>query len=283
MEDIILVISLAPAIFLLYIFYQRDKLKPEPTNVISRIFILGGLFSALIAGVINTFLTKLFFGSVEIQKINFNTFWDALKFGAIPGFVEEILKFIAILIFVYKIKEFDERTDGIIYALCIGMGFAAIENLSYVFKFGPAIAFLRALTAVPFHAILAVIMGYFIGRAKFSSKKKFLFFLEAIFIPIIFHTLYDTIVSYFSGNDLFELILVLSIIIFAIIGIVFSLKLTEESSREDFRFFSLKKLEVLSKLSIRGQKEIQEKKNQALFRLREKARIEREKDLNFKP
>ena len=194
----------------------------------------------------------IFGPKINIFNYSFSSFAEALKAGAIPGFVEEILKFLAILIFAYKIREFDEKTDGIIYALCVGMGFAAMENFGYILRSNIlssfVVSFFRALTAVPFHAILAVIMGYFIGQAKFSRDKRKLFFFLALFLPILLHTFYDALIFYFQKENLITLILELIIIIFAIIGIIFTLRLTKETVSDDTRIIYTRRIKTIGTL-----------------------------------
>jgi RsiW-degrading membrane proteinase PrsW (M82 family) len=251
----LILIAFAPALVLLYIFYKRDKARPEPRNIVIKIFLVGGIFVSILAGLLEEVLLNIFFNNPDLLNYNFSSFAQALKMGAIPGFVEEILKFVTILIFAYKIREFDEKADGIIYALCVGMGFAAIENFFYVVwglkanVFGSFfIAFLRAPTAVPFHAILAVIMGYFIGQAKFSQDKRKLFFFLALFLPILLHTFYDALIFYFQKENLITLILELIIIIFAIIGIIFTLRLTKETVNDDTRIIYTRRIKTIGTL-----------------------------------
>jgi RsiW-degrading membrane proteinase PrsW (M82 family) len=45
------------------------------------------------------------------------------------------------------------------------MGFATIENISYVMVYGYNTAFGRMFLSVPAHATFAVVMGYFVGEA----------------------------------------------------------------------------------------------------------------------
>jgi RsiW-degrading membrane proteinase PrsW (M82 family) len=49
----------------------------------------------------------------------------------------------------------------------VSMGFAAFENILYVFQGGFKVALLRAFTAIPAHATFGVIMGYYMGKSKF--------------------------------------------------------------------------------------------------------------------
>jgi RsiW-degrading membrane proteinase PrsW (M82 family) len=72
----------------------------------------------------------------------------------------------------------------------VSMGFAALENILYVFQHGVATGITRAFTAVPAHATFAILMGYFMGKAKFSKNKTELNLL-GLLVATIFHGAYD--------------------------------------------------------------------------------------------
>jgi RsiW-degrading membrane proteinase PrsW (M82 family) len=72
----------------------------------------------------------------------------------------------------------------------VSMGFAAFENILYVFQGGFKVALLRAFTAIPAHATFGVIMGYYMGKSKFS-KKKMKWNLIGLMAAILFHGTYD--------------------------------------------------------------------------------------------
>lgn len=55
----------------------------------------------------------------------------AFLVAAIP---EESFKLLALWMVLKKNPFFDEHFDGIVYAVCVGLGFAAVENISYVFS-----------------------------------------------------------------------------------------------------------------------------------------------------
>ena len=90
--------------------------------------------------------------------------------------VEEFSKYIIVRFYAQKKNEFNEPFDGIVYAVMVSMGFAALENILYTYQYGFGVGVTRAFTAVLAHATFGVIMGYFMGKAKFSNKcKKFSF------------------------------------------------------------------------------------------------------------
>ena len=65
-----------------------------------------------------------------------------------------------------------------------------IENILYVFEHGIEVGFLRAFTAVPAHGIFGILMGYFMGKAKFS-KNRFKNNYFGLLIATLFHGTYD--------------------------------------------------------------------------------------------
>jgi RsiW-degrading membrane proteinase PrsW (M82 family) len=105
--------------------------------------------------------------------------------------VEEFSKFIFIRFILFRNKNFNEPFDGIVYAVMVGMGFATLENILYVFQYGFTTGVLRMFTAVPAHATFAILMGYFLGKAKFSNRNKFMYSLMALVIATLFHGAYD--------------------------------------------------------------------------------------------
>lgn len=126
-----------------------------------------------------------------------HTSMDAFRtafFGAaIP---EETAKLVLLWLFLRKCKDFDERMDGIVYAVCVGMGFAAFENLEYVIGAGfqwVTVGLSRSLTAIPGHFGFAVVMGYFFSLYYFDSYRAPLAGLKMWLYPVLLHGTYDWI------------------------------------------------------------------------------------------
>ena len=119
----------------------------------------------------------------------------------VAGFTEEFSKFIVFKSLIYKNKEFNEPYDAIIYMVMVSLGFAAFENLAYVFgsyikggMFGGFVTgFMRAIFSVPAHVFFAVVMGYFFGLAKFTPDKKLeiAYVYAGLFFAIMMHGFYD--------------------------------------------------------------------------------------------
>jgi RsiW-degrading membrane proteinase PrsW (M82 family) len=134
----------------------------------------------------------LYFGFEFVLPLNnhYSIQEQFIKAFFVVGLSEEFSKYIIVRYVSQPRKAFNEPFDGIIYAVMVSMGFAATENLMYVMQGGMEVAILRAFTAVPAHAAFAIIMGYFMGKAKFSNNKVLLNF-TGLFLAILFHGAYD--------------------------------------------------------------------------------------------
>ena len=119
-----------------------------------------------------------------------SVFEQFIKAFFVVGFSEEFSKYIIIRYYAQPHEEYNEPFDGIVYAVMVSMGFAATENIMYVLQGGMEVALIRAFTAVPAHATFAILMGYFMGKAKFS-KNRIVLNLTGLFLAVLFHGAYD--------------------------------------------------------------------------------------------
>lgn len=179
----LLALALAPGVAIALYIYLKDKHEREP---------IGLLLMSFFYGILSIFVTLLVSWPLEILTINKEDagelFADAFFKVAL---VEEFSKFIFIRFILFRNKNFNEPFDGIVYAVMVGMGFATLENIVYVYQYGIATGILRMFTAVPAHACFAILMGYYLGRAKFSKEKNLYFTLLALISATVFHGLYD--------------------------------------------------------------------------------------------
>jgi RsiW-degrading membrane proteinase PrsW (M82 family) len=109
---------------------------------------------------------------------------------AVVALSEEFSKYIIVKYFAQPKKEFNEPFDGITYAVMVSMGFACTENILYVLEGGYETAVLRAFTAVPAHATFGILMGYYMGKAKFSNSR-FKLNMAGLLLAVCFHGAYD--------------------------------------------------------------------------------------------
>ncbi len=160
-------LALFPAFIWMVFFYVQDRLEPEPKGYILGIFLLG----AILASAIGIPIVDNIF---QVTKwIYADTAATILGSILVVGFVQEFLKYAAIRYTIYKSAEFDEATDGVIYATAAGLGYATVLNIQFVIASGGAAlgsSVIRMVIVALAQASFAGITGYFLGRAKFEHK-----------------------------------------------------------------------------------------------------------------
>lgn len=179
----LVIAGLLPALAFLWILYRMDRHR-EPPGLVFRFFLVGAVV-VLPAGIAERTLLDLYSLTPDPQQGFIYTMISAFF---VAGVVEEGLKALCFLRLVNQKPFFEEPYDGIVYAGAIGLGFAAVENVLYVTSSGIDTAFVRAFTAVPAHAVFAVIMGSRFARARFFGASRW----PAFAIPALLHGLYDT-------------------------------------------------------------------------------------------
>lgn len=157
---VLLVLSLSPGLAIMLFIYFKDKYEQEPLKALLQSFAYG-----VIALLVAELITELL--NTEVKLHDDNLIEQAFRAFILVALLEEALKFSFLRFLVYHHKDFDEPFDGIVYSVMIGMGFATAENIVYVFSGGIDVGIVRMFTAVPAHATFAIIMGYFVGKAKF--------------------------------------------------------------------------------------------------------------------
>lgn len=185
--------ALLPAGLLLLYIYRQDSANPEPAKWLWK-SVLYGVLSAIVA-IFLVFPISLILDKLQLPGVLGSSI-TAFFAAAIP---EEAAKLLLLWLVLRKNPYFDEHLDGVVYATCVGLGFAAFENILYIIQNLPdfvPIAIMRGLFSVPGHFFFAVAMGYYISMAHFASttvKHKRKYFLLAYFIPVLLHGIFDTL------------------------------------------------------------------------------------------
>ena len=180
----LLALALAPGSAIILYIYRKDKHEREPLTLLAVSFVYGILSTA-----VTLILSWPLNAYVVLQPESLmDEFYSAFFKVAL---VEEFSKFLFIRFVLFRNKNFNEPFDGIVYAVMVGMGFATLENVLYVFQFGFETAVWRMFTAVPAHATFAILMGFFLGKAKFAQGGRLLYMLTALFAATFFHGSYD--------------------------------------------------------------------------------------------
>ena len=120
---LVILAALAPVAWLLWTIYRKDSAQPEPKTWLLKAFLYG------VGSVFLTFFISLPLSMVlglNIDKETYASLFEALEnaflLAAVP---EELAKFFMLWLLLRKNPFFDEHFDGIVYAVCVGLGFAA--------------------------------------------------------------------------------------------------------------------------------------------------------------
>lgn len=181
--------AVLPGIVLLVYVYIQDKYQREPILQLLK-GVLFGVLSCAVALGFAYLLGYLGYYPEDYKNVK-EAFAHAFFAAAVP---EECAKLLMLWLLVRKNKYFDEFFDGIVYAVTVGLGFAMIENILYVLRADnwQAVAITRAIYSVPGHYMFAVLMGYFYSYLHFRHGH-FMLRPLVLFVPILFHGLYDAI------------------------------------------------------------------------------------------
>ena len=209
-------------VFLLMLFiYFQDKYQKEPIKTLVKAF-FGGMLAIAFTLTLD-FIIDLTIG--RLPGLADTVFYSAFLGAGIP---EELCKFLVFMIFIWRDKNFDEYFDGIVYASFIGLGFACLENIMYVFDAsmislagGFATSFMRALLSVPGHFLFGVILGYFLSMAKFKPEKKGRYIWTGLLLAMFAHGMFDWLLMVTDGLSNGMALIVYALFIIGDIGLWF--------------------------------------------------------------
>ena len=187
----LLLVTILPSILIILFFVYSDKFR-EPRGEIFKVFIYGILIT-IPAYFLNSYLDEFWYNNFKVSEGLIGSFLSAAP-------VEEGLKLSILYFFVYKMKDFNEPIDGIVYGVTASLGFATLENFYYVYLLADyyqtssmSLAIVRSFSAVPAHAVFGVFMGYFFMKYVFVKKGDNLLF--AFTIPFVLHGCYNLFIA----------------------------------------------------------------------------------------
>lgn len=211
---LVVIAGILPAAVLVFYIYMRDKHQREPLTWILRAVGYGAACT-LPAIVIELLLATLYPG------LKTPTLGGALYEGfVVAALTEESMKLLFLWLFLRKNPYFDERMDCIVYACCVSMGFAGVENIGYLFdnlEELAEVATSRAILAVPGHFFDAVFMGYFMSMAIWGRpERKKLNWVLTLLVPVLLHGIYDACLMSFGVSDE---VMVTALFVFIVLGL----------------------------------------------------------------
>ena len=215
--SLVILAALAPVAWLLWTIYRKDSVQLEPTKWLVKaiVFGIGSVFLSLAISM----PTSMVLG-MNIDNQVYGSFaeavGDAFFLAAIP---EEVAKLFMLWLLLRKNPFFDEHFDGIVYAVCVGLGFAAFENICYLLGgiddgswIGIGVA--RALFSVPAHYFFAILMGYYYSLYHFGIDRSVKAKVMVLVAPILAHGIFDALLFCMRVDESLCGILMLLFIIF---------------------------------------------------------------------
>jgi len=204
------VAAIVPAVYLIVKVYKMDKIEKEPKGLILRLIGMGMVATA------GAILTETI-GSMLINEST--VFGKFLMYFIVVALSEEGFKYLFLRRTTWKNPDFNYQFDGIVYAVSVSLGFALLENISYVFSYGLMTALIRAVTAIPGHACFGVFMGAWYGLSKKyrnegdkANEQKC--GRMALLIPVLLHGAYDFIASLEGDYSWILFILFIAVLFF---------------------------------------------------------------------
>lgn len=227
----VIALALLPPLILLYYTYQQDKIQREPTKQLIKAFFYG-CASVFVSLVISVPFLYLGLFPEEIHSLG-DAVRTAFLGAAIP---EETAKLLMLWLFLRKCKDFDERMDGIVYAVCVGLGFASFENIEYLFAAGSdwvTTGLGRSVTAIPGHFLFAAIMGYYYSLNHFDAYRAPGANIKMWLYPVLAHGIYDTIAMYTQVSPEMGGIVFIVILLFCFWGLTWARKHMKKHLQSD--------------------------------------------------
>lgn len=192
-----LTIPLVPALGVSLLVSFIDRYEREPWLLLLAAFCWGAIIAIppvlLIERALDTSILAQFTGTDLAGGLT-HAAMQALS----AGVTEEVLKGAGLLLLLLALRdEFDNVTDGIIYGLLIGAGFAMVENFIY-FALSPSneLRFLLLgrialgwLSHSTFTALIGAGFGY--ARETAERKRKWRAPLIGLLAAIVLHTFFD--------------------------------------------------------------------------------------------
>lgn len=165
-----IVMSAVPAMLWLAYFYEQDRHEPEPKEYVLGVYLLGAFF----AGPVAEFAVEQAMPVVAMPR-SFDAFSiDRIIYAfLVLALAQELCKYVAVRYTIYLSREFDEPMDGIVYMTAAGIGFATYQNYHYFMRLDGDVLLTtgaaHAVVTTLAHACFAGVLGYALGRAKFSN------------------------------------------------------------------------------------------------------------------
>jgi RsiW-degrading membrane proteinase PrsW (M82 family) len=187
--------GIIPSLLWLWFWLKEDEDHPEPKSLLTIAFIMGML------AVVAVFpIQKYIHANIDSPNGKL-ILWAA---------AEELLKYLAVLLILYKTNNADEPIDWPIYLITAALGFATLENTLYLIKplsaSGTIVSLLtgqlRFLGSTLLHTVSSGIIGIAIGISFWMPGfKKKIFLFMGIILGIALHSAFNFFIIRNNGSD----------------------------------------------------------------------------------
>ena len=192
--------------------YWLDRYEKEPKLLLGAAFIWGVVIAGGGAYILNTAVgIGIYSLTGSVSAADFSTTSIAAPI------IEEALKGLAVLaVFLMFRKEFDSVLDGIVYGAITAMGFAAIENVLYIYRNGYqdggwegfwTLVFIRVILVGWMHPFFTAFTGIGLAVARISRNTlvKILAVPAGYTVAVLLHAFHNTFSSVIGGGGGFIL------------------------------------------------------------------------------
>jgi len=192
--------GIAPALLWLWFWLKEDNQKPEPKGLLAILFFIGMVLVILV---------------IPVQKFIQNNVtsseWQIIGWASI----EELIKYLGVVILLYKTNRIDEPIDWPIFLITVALGFAALENTLFLIKplslnqttVGLLTGQLRFLGSTLLHAVSSGIVGVSLGLSFHMGKYvKKIYLLVGLLLAITLHSTFNFFIIEDNGNNFLEVL-----------------------------------------------------------------------------
>ena len=189
-------LAISPAIALVWFLYARSAYRPERKTLVAALFLAGACCAGL-ALLLNHMIereTALWAGAPQLSH-------RLIYWIAGIGLNEEFAKMTVLLLLLYPRKDFAHPYQGLLGAATVSMGFAAVENLVYLERYGTVTLLVRSLFTIPAHAFFTIPLGLAMGYSKRAkgALAKYGWLAGGLAASALLHGLYDVWLSFPSN------------------------------------------------------------------------------------
>ncbi len=176
---------------------QEDRRHPEPIRLIFYAFLVGGIvtfFVLVLQVVLRQSLTAVGIGARHPMEL--------ILFSGI----EEVMKFLAVYLFISRRRDFNEPMDAMIYMVTVALGFAAVENIASLGQHQTSlitgidglasieVLALRFFGATLLHSLTGAVIGYHWGHAMARGRDIGLGISLGLGIAILLHAAFNYLI-----------------------------------------------------------------------------------------